>query len=362
MVKDKKIIDVLFIFILAYQVIYSSLWQNVFPSEIWSIMVIIFNFVLISFLVVDAIDNDYDLHRVLLLFILIIILCLYLIKKDTIMVILLAYLSISTTFNPKNLLKLYFVGICIGVSVVVMMSLTGILPVVGNSIGMYSFGFENPNTLGFYLVELFLLYLAIYQKQIKLKEMLILLCLMFFEYKVLDDNTANVVLVGTFFLYQFKNIQVRILNKNFFCFLYSLLPIFLFSLTIWISKNYLRYSWMSGLNSILSTRPNYWNYFFVTQDISMFGFNFLENGTGTLDNGYLNYLLIHGFISISLIMVILTFGIFKAAKKKDIPVLNILVILSIYAFVETLPFRSFQSILLPLAFCLVFDDNNEILQ
>lgn len=359
MLKDKRIVDLLFVFILFYQVLYSSLWQSIFPSNIWKVIVLVLNFVLILFLLFDAISSNYPGKKITALSILFALMLVYLVKQDTTVVILFGYLALSLSVDLKKLFKLYFLGIGIGVLIVCGLSLIGVLPIIGNSIGMYSFGFDNPNTLGFYLLELFLLYFVLYVKKINIKFTFLFVLLMIFENEILDDKTASVLLVLVVILISLKKIINRLNKSSVFKFLIALFPVFLFGLTIWIAKNYLNYSWMVDLNSLLSTRPYFWNLYYNTQQISLFGFNFLEIGQGTLDNAYLNYLLIHGALCFTVVMFILCVGLYKSAGNEDPFVLMILIILLVFSFVETMPFRPFQSILLPLAFCIIFSESTE---
>lgn len=357
MLRKVKVIDILFLMLTFYRVLYISIFKVKMGGTLSLLVELVLTFLLLFFVLIELLKSDNVLNKLIVISILFILMVVY--RNDVTIILLIANMACVLVMDYKMILKDTFVGILIGVVFIVSLSIVGVLPRVSPLNGYLSFGFENPNTLGFFLLEMYLIFLFFRWKRGKTLNTVVLIMTLGFEYFVLDDITACVLLIVTFLIYILKDIFGWLLRIKLLKGLFAVLPCIIFGLTLWIAKNYLNFAWMIKLNGFLSTRPYIWNYYFYHFKFSLKGENLglTELTDKTLDNAYYNFALIHGIIIFTFVMVCLCVGLFVIVRKGDLSLASIVLAMVLISFTETIPFRPFQSFLIPVTLYFVFQEN-----
>lgn len=362
MIKDLKVVDCLLIAMIFFRILYVSLFKENLGS-LGLLGELGLSVLLLFMILMELLVTHNFMEKFLIIMVFFVLIIIY--RNDVTIIFLLTNIASAMVIDYKSMLQDTFAGITLGVASVFILSLVGVLPKVAPEVGIFAFGFVNPNNTGFFLLEIYLLFIFFRWGKSKIINFVVLMFILGIEFLLLDDITAVVLLLILFVLFFFQRefnwlFETKIIRAGIL-----FLPIFLFGLTMWIAKNFVRYSWMVRLNEFLSTRPFLWNYYLMNYHFSLTGIgtDILEITDKTLDNAYLNYLLLHGILIFMVIMSILLIGLYSVLKEKNYSLIVIIVIMLAVSFTETIPFRPFESFLLPLLSCYFFKEisiNNRI--
>jgi len=354
--KDSKVIDLVFTLSIFFEIFLTSSWQILHPGLIWkSIGYSLYIFILFL-LIMDFFFRKGTLSQILFLAISIILIFFFIVKINIQFAILVLFCGCAAFMDEKKLLKIYFIGMGTAVIIIVFLSCLNVLPLYSQQ-GLLSFGFRNPNTLGFYLLVLFLIYLCLRENNNNFLPTIIFFVFSVICVYLLDDYTAFAAMFFSFFLYSFKKFGKKLSQYGLFKIIFPFLPWVLLTLSVWIGVNYYNYSWMERLNGIFTNRPILWNYYLTRFPPNLFGNDIPDNISfigGAFDGSYVYYLIVYGFFFFALMLILVSLGIYKANKKGDYTLQILITVLIITAFSENSPFVAIQSPLMPLCVLLIF--------
>lgn len=344
-----------------YQIFITSYWQTVYTSHIWQgigyFIYLILSFIMLFFFY----KRKFKLNQLLYFFICIMITIVFLVKGDSYIVTLFLIGSYVLILNVEEVLKVYFVSVLTAFSIVAMLSLAKVFPLT-TADGILVFGFRNQNTAGFYIALVFIIYLTLRWQLRNTVTIILGLVLSFFLIKALNDFTAaSIILVDILFYVLDKSFHA-IYKWTLVRWLIVASPILLTAITFWIGFNYTRYSILSTLNVIFTSRPMIWNYYLTQYPLSFFGTNigevtFNTIGNGAFDGAYAYYALVHGMFVFCIIIIILTKSLITVSKSNNVKMISLMMTLIVAAFSENIPFTGFQSPLLPIAILISVMDN-----
>lgn len=344
MTKNIKIIDLILIFTIFYHVFLTSYWTMSHTGGTWSKI----GFSLIALLAgvsfINFLEEKFTIKTFSLVFLAecLIVFCFY--KHDIDMIKFFIICFASAQLDVKEILRDYFIGIIIGVFFVFSLFLLGILPKV-NDFGLLSYGFRNPNSLGFLLFVLFgILIIFFHTKKYFISLMFVIM--LPFEYFMLEDHTAAILFTLAYFLYLISPLWKKIISLRVSKWILSALPLFLTYISMWIGQNYFAYYWMPRLNEVFTSRPALWNFYLSNFRITKFGIKLPENinfGHGAFDGAYVTYPMLHGYIIFGVMLILLFVGLFYITKNEYSYVLSFALILAVYSFSENAPFINLYS-------------------
>jgi hypothetical protein len=208
-----------------------------------------------------------------------------------------------------------------------------------------SLGFVHPNTLGFILFIIGLLFfLDSYQRRNR-SSFIILLMLTTVDYFIANSRTTTVLLIILDIMTASKALKVHFIThhlkkrwgKNFLLVLICSLVIF----TLWFATTYDGSGELYQLNEILNDRVQNGAYYMSLFGISLFGKDipdfvlWSDNFTHLyLDNGYLLMLIKYGVIASFIYLGIILQSARKAIKNRDIAVMVAVAVIAISLFTE----------------------------
>lgn len=350
MIKEKKVIDFILTILIFYQVFITSSWQIIHPEPIWKFLGYIFYLFLFLMIIFELVEQKIYGGRLLFcIFCLFLSFC-YFYKANIWCGVLFLFCAASILIDADNLLTDYFNGIGLSFLCIIFLTLFKILPYY-NEYGLISLGFRNPNTTGFYLLVLFLIYLYKQKGQNKLTVFVLLLILLFIAFEILEDQTVFAMLILSFLLYILIPVWGKLNDFWLFRILLFLFPILLTVITYWIGKNYLNFSWMERLNDTFTNRPIIWNFYLSQFPPSLFSTSLSDNINffdGAFDGSFLYYPTMYGLLFFGLILYFACKSLFLVSKEKLCLLEIILLILLLTAVSENSPFVVTQSPLVPL--------------
>lgn len=269
----------------------------------------------------------------------------------------------SWKLEINGILKTYGLTILISCITVITLAFMHKLPMYDNSgYGLLSYGFGNPNTLGFYVTLLVLIFIYFYWAQSVYKVLVpVIISFVLVNFK-LYDHTASLVILTMFLFYLANKINPKIFASKILRFFNALLPIILALFAYFVGKNFGRYNFISELNQLVRMRPQIWNYYLFHYPIRLFG-SVISNpiqmganytvGQGAFDGSYIYYPVKYGLIATAIVLLLLCVSIFKAQKANNFSLVAFLIAMTISGFSESLLFNSFQSPIIMMA-CLIF--------
>lgn len=349
-----KIVTFLLTITIFYQVFYTSSWQLVYVASLWKYLGYGIYFLLLFVVVVGLFSMKILGKKLLFLLFCLIIFAFYIYKGNIQSAVLFLICATTVFMDTKDLLKSYFWGIG-GASVIVLIfSLLGLLPRT-NEMGLLSFGFKNPNVLGFYMLVLFLIYLCLRKSELKLIPFIIFLALSFFVGRILEDATVVSALFLTIIFYLISSVGKKIMRAWLIKWLIIIFPFILTILTFWIGKNYYTYYWMSELNDVFTSRPMIWNFYLSNFRLTLGGIQLPENilfGRGAFDGAFIYFPMLNGVLFFAIMLFFIYKGLRYVTRNKMYLEAVMITILLITAFSENTAFIALQSPLLPL--CTLF--------
>lgn len=357
MFKKIKIIDLVLILTIFYHVFLTSYWTMSHTGEIWSQIGFGFVILLAFIACINFLGEKFTTRKFWLAFFIgcLVVFCFY--KRDIDMIKFFIVCFASIQMDKKRILQSYFTGILMGIFFVLSLFLLGLLPKV-NDDGLLSYGFRNPNSLGFLLFVLFGIFIIFlnFKKYFILLIFCILLPFLCFK---LEDHTAAILLTLNYFLYLVNPFWKKLVNLRISKWLLSLLPFILTFTAIWIGRNYYTYYWMQKLNEVFTSRPALWNFYLSNFPITKFGVKLPENinfGHGAFDGAYVTFPILNGYIVFGIMLLILSFGLFFSAKRKSYYLLPFMIVIIIYGFSENAPFINLYSPLFSVCLSLIAAD------
>lgn len=366
MVKQNKFINLSLLAVIFYQVFLTSMWQETYTSKIWKLLgYLLYGLLLLSLLYQLKMCHS-ELRKTTMFYLLFcaIFFSIYMYK---------GYLDIAVTFlicaaviflSINDLLKNYFFGISGGMILVFLCAAVTMIPNY-NKRWIFSFGFKNPNTFGFYLILLYFLFLYLINKKMKISATVAFVILTLFLKFELDDVTATIALFIGFICYILLPFGKKILKFNMVKWFINFLPILFTFLTYWIGINYFNYGWMYELNNVFTSRPIIWNYYLNNYSFHLTGTDIPKDisvSRGAFDGAYLYYPMLKGIVPFIFILALAVIALEKINKNNLYFLTVILVLLLFFAFSENTSFIVYQSPFIPLVTLVVMSINPNLLK
>ena len=227
----------------------------------------------------------------------------------------------------------------------------------------YSLGFYHPNTLGMYLMMISIELLFVMKNKKKFINVLFMFIMSLIIYKVTYSRTCVYCLIGLILIYigsQYLEKKIMCANKKIYKFLSKNIYVFFLISTCLISLLYHENSSiMIKLNELTNNRIFYQSYFINNYGISIFDKNI--DYIYTLDNVYLKIFLNYGLIGSILFIYVFRKNVEKTFKNKNLLLLGIYVVISLYCLSESYLFYSTYNIFLLYFFTKEEGEYNEII-
>lgn len=275
-------------------------------------------------------------------------------------------------FTLYEIVISYAKGAFGSILLVLPLSLLGFLP-TRTSNNILSFGFVNPNILGFFLTNIVISFFLYKKDNWKLVKYILCVLVVTFDYFFLKDQSA------TFLTLLFIILSVILHNKIIFHAFRMILvtfPVLITFLSLFLTIDVYKYNWCLNLSRLLTYRPEIWNaYYNVYQlkwlpqqfqpfQLNQFGSSFYGSNVPFIyqgfDGSYIYNLITQGIFVSVMIIVILTYLVIKANLHGSYLILSYICILLIFAFTESMvasPFGYFESPLLIIAVNSCFNKN-----
>ncbi|MGA3272549.1 hypothetical protein ACA610_16585 [Lactiplantibacillus pentosus] len=269
---------------------------------------------------------------------------------------LVAFSSISLSI--KGILKTYFYAVLCSIIVVILIASFRFTTFFYQ--GIVTLGFLNPNTLGFYIALLSLIYMYLRWDFMNWKDWMLMIVIVLFCFKYLLDYTAVFMIAGMLLL----NLVIRgipFLSKSLIIkMLVIIVPLALTMLTFWLGENYGRFNFISEVNQVTSMRPQIWHYYLMNYPIKPFGqllndnFLFIMNGQTVFDGTYLIFPLEHGWVIFGLFVILTTVSLRKLIKVNNWALISVYLMLLFSGFSENCLMNYYQSPLFLLVVAVIF--------
>ena len=352
MIKQKKSIMFALFMLIFYQVILTSMWQEEYTNKIWKLVGYAIYGVLLFLIIYQVIKFHSLVEKQIALYLVVCGLIFFIYMYKGFLDIAIAFLVCASVvfINTSDLFKCYFLGISGGMVVVFLLAALSVLSNY-NKRWIFSFGFKNPNTLGFYIILIFLMVLYLVDKKMNVLATAAFVLILFFLKIELHDVTAMMILFVGYFCYVFSGFGKKLLKFSIVKWTITVVPLILTVVTYWVGLNYYNYSWMYKLNNIFTSRPIIWNYYLNSYPLRMTGTVIpkdLRVSRGAFDGAYLYFPMIKGLLPFAFILILAIFALYKTTKNNEYFLTVILVLMLVFAFSENTPFIVHQSPLIPL--------------
>lgn len=236
--------------------------------------------------------------------------------------------------------------------IVVLSSLFGIIP--NESVEMwrngafetrYSLGFGHPNTLQLSLFILLALHIYVKYDKLKFIDYVLMFASNLFIYHYSISRTGFIAINLLIILCFISKLNINIIKKTIINspkYVYIALLIFSFVSGMLYGK----YEIFNKLNSILTGRLAYSNYYLSNYGFTLFGNNLATDTNAIFDNGYIYMYIQFGILG----FILLTWFFFKifnnVKNKKDIRKSILILLFLIYIFTESITPNIFMNIIL----------------
>lgn len=348
--KRLRLMDWCLFFTIFYHVFISSYWLNIHDSIIWSAIGFILPGILgvLSFFELfknNMSTDEYILPGIILFFVVL--------SAVTLNIDMLKFFIIclaTSQMDKIKILKTYFLGVVSSIIFVMVLCLFKVLPMINND-DFVTYGFRNPNSIGFYLLMLFGICLVLGITRsifLNLGLFVVIAYTTFFE---MEDHTAFILLFLLYFLYIFQFVGKKVIQWQPVKYFIFLIPYMFTLLTFWIGSNFFNYRWMITLNNYFTSRPANWNYWMTNFDFLPLGIKMPTNvtfGHGALDGAFFTFPLFNGYLFFISVLLIISFGIFRMAHNQEYLLLIFILILLLFSISENGAFKNLYCPLVPL--------------
>lgn len=348
LVNDVKLNKILYtitlILILIRKYVISIFWEGLVPNNFLKML---FYASIVLLFIQFLIRKKHNVSEIL--FFLISGILYILTKEGSILVIILLSISILD-IEDKYVVKNYLILTCIFMIFSIILGI--FTPEVIQTSNMHyrlvgseyiprqTFGFGNPNAAFFFILPIYAAYIFLRFDKYNIVDRLILLGVTLFIYKVTLSRTGLLTMIaGLIFVDLLKYIDLKKYTK--LSFLIKIMPIILLLSSVIIgtlfSKNLL-------LNSVLASRPKYWN-MYLTQEgnfLSLFGnsYSMEMKEVNPLDNSYVYLTVMLGIVSVVFFMYLLYKGLDLLIQKNENKYIAIIAMFLIYSFAENILFEA----------------------
>lgn len=367
--KKVNLIDLFLFFTIFYHVFISSYWLNVHDSIVESAIGFALPGVLgiVSFLTIfkgKLPFKDLIIPGIILVFAL---LSVVTVNMDMLKFFIICLAT--SQMDKSRILKTYFWGISLAVVFVIVLCFFKILPMINND-DFVAYGFRSPNSVGFYLLLLFGLYLILARSKNWLITFGLFVLLAYSTFFEMEDHTAFLLLFLMYFLYVLRGIGKIIIRWKPIKWLIMLFPLLFTLITFWLGSNFFNYHWMIRLNNYFTSRPANWNYWLTNFDFSPFGMKVPTDvtfGHGALDGAYFTFPLFNGYLAFAVVLFVISIGCYKITKNHEYLLLVFVVVLLIFSISENGAFKDLYCPLIPLCLDAIvhwresssFEDSNQ---
>lgn len=326
--KIKNIFAIL-ILILAILKFYSVF----FAFESFSKIIMLISLGLASLLILDSRKSYNILHMSIIL----ISLAQFLIAKNITMFYTIYLCMAFIDIDFKMIAKVFIVANCILFAIYLLLNLVGIYPTQYLE-GRNDFGFGNPNSAFICMFLIWSSFFYIINEKGKKLDYILLFLLIFVTYVQTETRTGLLAAIATIIFY-FILKKVDISNKKIAT-LISIIPIIgaltSIILAVFVYDNYF-------INSILSSRPLYWNAYIMhpTFGLNLFGYaanirEYLFTTRTPMDSGYMWGLYSQGIMAFSALVIGISISMYSLCKKNKKSELLLLVSILVYCFAESI--------------------------
>lgn len=209
--------------------------------------------------------------------------------------------------------------------------------VIGSDyVARQTFGFGNPNSTFLFILPLYAGYIYFRFDKYNIYDRLILLVTTLFIYNRTMSRTGVITIIGILLIVEFLR-AIDFSKYKFMARLFKLSPLILLIISLIIS---IPFANNALLNSVLASRPRYWNKYIVTQGnlFTLFGNSYPPDmkTANPLDSSYIYMLAILGVVSLVVFTYILYKGLEIFINKNEKKYLVIVMMFIIYAFAENI--------------------------
>ena len=350
MKKTKDVHTLLLSISIFYFVFYNSMWKQLYTSKVfYDIRYLILMTMVISlvFKVINSgIYNDKIIAFVMLCFF---STWAYLIERDS-AIILFSFFSMYCLYIPIiQIIRAYTFGVFSAISLVVFFSLIGVLPV---KVELLSFGFDNPNTLAFYIMLVSISIVTLNWNTSKPRVFIFYFIALIFCEFLLSAETAfysMILFIMCYFVVNKKDDINIFLKWLMICF-----PFFVTLICWYLGISFGKYNWTFKVNHFFSSRIEIWNYYLSTYPVRLlpqkvelikandfvkifFGNNLSPLMSGAFDGAFIYNLVTQGLIISLIILFLLSWSMKQILNWKILPLALLYSVLLIYSITETVP-------------------------
>lgn len=287
---------------------------SLFGNVLWAII--------LCLLFVKILQSRYSLNQFLLM-IIIFVVCIIssVVSNEITMIKFIVFAIGAINCDVERNLKCYIRSWVFWGLVVIALALIGVIPnhIYGFRYGMnrYGLGFTAPSSIGYLSFNVLFYYLSKNYKHIKLRLFVLIGALLFVLWYVVNCKTAIVIDVVMILCFLIARYFPQIFCKKY---IYGVLIVSVF-ISVYFAIYYSDQNEIhKSLNSFLSLRPFYSNYYYGITGINWFGYTSQSQElVGIwLDNSYVSLLLRFGIVSLACIVIIYMIAIKGIIEKKDV--------------------------------------------
>lgn len=304
-------------------------------------------FVVLAIFIIFMQNEKYNIKRFILMCIVCVVLCInYFITKDNalIKIFFLVVAFKDLNFNKFIKVDLIIRGLCFTFVIILykLQIIENIIIYRADGTIRQSLGFSHPNALGAYIMSISFSYIYIRYKNIKLRDVILLFLALIFATIYTDSRTATAGILLLFIFIALNKLVKNKKNRRIVKKCIPLIPVFCAILSVLCTLLYNKYEFISDLDSILSKRIMYSNYFWKEYGVSMFGQDITTVSTveaalynltpKILDNTYILVLIKYGIINF-IIFNVLSFKSLKYLLKENNKTSQMLVIILVVYYI-----------------------------
>ncbi|WP_099300053.1 hypothetical protein [Pediococcus pentosaceus] len=324
-VLSKKVNNFFYFIFVFLSIMSLSSWNQFHTFLNFSSMKIIISLLVI---IIIGLFANWNIKRLVLETILLLMAAIYYyLYKDTYIIPVLLAVVAGSGMEFKQILNVDFKSRIVSVLFVIGLSLFSVLPKSGDGAILtgfhftkYCYGFTYPNILGFQIAVLTLEFIIIYAGKLKFRYLTLWVLLSFLFELLLNYETGSAAILIGVCTYYF--LSKKIVNRTIRYGAYLMLVLTVFSVFIAENYNSMDGNWFN-FNTLLSYRPEIWQYYLNAMPIKLFGNLQTINqktigvvGFGAFDGAYLQFLLLFGVIGIGTLILLVWLISFKKGLKE----------------------------------------------